>query len=232
MKFRRIMLMLMLLPALQAAKKPASTAPALSAEEREAAYAQSIEKRAQEIMSALDLKGTAAAATATHDAIVAQYRALREWHDANDAKLAAAVKQPAATEAEPIKHSLKSLHARFLDALTAQLTPAQIVVVKDKMTYNKLRVTYDAYCQIVPKLAEAEKARILALLEEAREEAMDAGSADEKSAIFKKYKGKINNYLDGQGHDVAKAYKDWGERQKAKAAAAPAAPAAGSGTPN
>ena len=85
------------------------------------------------------------------------------------------------------------------------------------MTYNKVRVTFDGYLQIVPHLTDPEKARILELLKEAREEAMDGGSAEEKSAIFKKYKGKINNYLNSNGHDVAKAYKDWGERQKAKA---------------
>jgi hypothetical protein len=37
------------------------------------------------------------------------------------------------------------------------------------------------------------------MLKEAREEAMDAGSAPEKTAIFQRYKGKINNYLSKQG---------------------------------
>jgi hypothetical protein len=82
------------------------------------------------------------------------------------------------------------------------------------MTYGKVKVTYDAYCEIVPNLAEAQKARILELLKDAREEAMDAGSAGEKSAVFKRYKGKINNYLSAEGHDVKQAYKDWGEKQK------------------
>ncbi|MGH7993638.1 MAG: DUF3826 domain-containing protein, partial [Limisphaerales bacterium] len=57
-------------------------------------------------------------------------------------------------------------------------------------------------------------------LKEGREEAMDAGSSKEKAVIIKKYKGKINIYLTAHGHDVGKAYKDWGARQKAKAAAA------------
>src|SRR5262249_29867730 len=86
----------------------------------------------------------------------------------------------------------------------------------DKMTNNKVQVTYDAYLEIVPNLTEPQKKKILDLLKEAREEAMDAGSADEKSAIFKKYKGRINNYLTAEGHDVKQAYKDWGEKQKAK----------------
>src|SRR5436190_22485974 len=100
--------------------------------------------------------------------------------------------------------------------MAAELTPEQMDKVKDKMTYNKVQVTYDAYCEIVPNLTEPQKEKIFELLKEAREEAMDAGSAEEKSAIFKKYKGKINNYLSAQGIDVGKAYKDWGARQKAK----------------
>src|SRR5207248_8891696 len=102
-----------------------------------------------------------------------------------------------------------------LSKLSAELAPHQVETVKDKMTYNKVKVTYDAYCQFVPTLNDEQKAKILDLLKEAREEAIDAGSAEEKSAIFKKYKGKINIYLSAQGHDVNKAYKDWGARQKA-----------------
>jgi hypothetical protein len=86
------------------------------------------------------------------------------------------------------------------------------------MTYNKVEVTYKGYCDIVPNLTDADKAKILELLKQAREEAMDCGSSEEKSAVFKKYKGKINNYLSAQGHDVGKAYKEWGEKQKLKAA--------------
>jgi hypothetical protein len=73
--------------------------------------------------------------------------------------------------------------------------------VKDKMTYGKVKVTYDAYCKQNPTLTDEEKAHVLALLKEARELAMDGGSAEEKTAIFGKYKGKINNYLAARGHN-------------------------------
>jgi hypothetical protein len=52
------------------------------------------------------------------------------------------------------------------------------------------------------------------LLKAAREEAMDGGSAGEKSAIFQKYKEQINDYLNAHGHDVAQAYKDWNAKQE------------------
>ncbi len=50
---------------------------------------------------------------------------------------------------------------------------------------------------------------------------MDGGSANEKSAIFKKYKGKINNYLDKQGYNVKQAQKDLAEKEKATTGAKP-----------
>ena len=158
---------------------------------------------------------------------------MRAWHDAHDAALKELNREKHGTNPEKaaqadariaqIQASLKSLHDHFLSRLAAVLTPGQVEQVKDKMTYGKVKVTYDAYCEIVPGLTETEKARMLAWLKEAREEAMDCGSAEEKSAVFKRYKGKINNYLTAQGHDVKQAYKDWGRKQKEKAAAAKAA---------
>jgi hypothetical protein len=56
-----------------------------------------------------------------------------------------------------------------------------------------------------PNLVEEHKQKILELLKQAREEAMDGGSADEKTAIFQKCKGKINNYLSKQGVHPEKA---------------------------
>ena len=213
------------------AKKPAPAAATTTAttQDREASYTEAIEKRTQDILAALDLKDPAKTAAA-HDAIVAHYRHLRDWHDTHDARLKELTRQSgadgAAAEIDAIKASMKSLHDQYLAALSSPLTAEQVEQVKDKMTYNKVRVTYDGYVEIVPDLTNAEKVRIVELLKEAREEALDGGSAEEKSAIFKKYKGKINNYLSGNGHDVAKAYKDWGERQKLKAATKPAAPVA------
>ena len=54
---------------------------------------------------------------------------------------------------------------------------------------------------------------ILAALKEAREEAMDGGSADEKTAIFQKYKDQINARLSSKGFDVAKATREWEAKQ-------------------
>jgi hypothetical protein len=191
------------------AAEPANNAYPKPTQDSEAAYTRTIEKRVADILTALSLSDAATSAKA-HDLLIAQYRALRDWHDANDAKL----KHATPDQTGQIKASLKALHDKFLADLSVVVTPAQVERVKDRMTYNKFKVTFDAYCEIVPKLTAPQKARILELLKEAREEAMDGGSAEEKSAVFKKYKGKINNYLTAEGHNVKQAYKDWGEKQK------------------
>jgi hypothetical protein len=176
----------------------------------ETAYTQTINKRADDIIAALDISDSSKSEN-VHDILVAQYRAIRDWHDANDAKL----KQADKDQATAARESLKTLHDQFIAKLSSELTSEQVEKVKDKMTYGKVKVTYDAYVQIIGNLTSEEKTKVLELLKDAREEAMDGGSAEEKSAIFKKYKGRINNYLTAQGHDVNKAYKDWGAKQKA-----------------
>jgi hypothetical protein len=91
------------------------------------------------------------------------------------------------------------LHDKFLSHLAANLTPEQVDQVKDKMTYGKVQFTLAGYLAQYPNLSAANQNAILDLLKQAREEAMDGGSAGEKTLIFQRYKGKINNYLSKQG---------------------------------
>jgi hypothetical protein len=150
--------------------------------------------------------------------ILAQYRSLKARDESIDARLKAAGKDAAATAKEraSMYESLsKPLHEKFLADLSAELTPEQVELVKDRMTYGKVKFTYDAYCQIVPGLTDEEKKKILEMLNQARDEAIDGGSVGQKSDIFQKYKDKINAYLDGQGHNTAKAIQDWETKQAA-----------------
>ena len=187
-----------------------------TAGQTETNYTKAIEGRTADILKVLALTDADKAAK-VHDVLIAQYRALKTWHDENDAKLKASAKDTNALA--QIRASLKTVHNDFIARLSESLTAFQVEQVKDKMTYNKVKVTYDAYCDIIPNLTDAQKAHILATLKEAREEAMDGGSADEKSAIFKKYKGRIANYLSKEGVDEGKARKEWSAKQKAKNAA-------------
>ncbi len=208
-----IALLLVSVPALAAKEKTVETN--LSPEQIEANYTTAIENRTAAILQALALSNTNRI-TKVHDLIIVQWRALRAWHDEYDARLKAT--QSDTNTVAQIRASLKKLHAEFIAGLSEYLTPEQIETIKDKMTYGVVEVTYRAYLEIVPNLTDADKAKILELLKEGREEAMDAGSSREKAAIIKKYKGKINIYLTAHGHDVGKAYKEWGEKQKLKAA--------------
>ena len=165
-------------------------------EQAEAKYTAAIEGRTADILKILALADGDKTAK-VHDAIIAQYRALKAWHDENDAKLKASAKDTNAVA--QIRSSLKTIHDAFLARLSESLTPEQIEQVKDKMTYGKVQFTFAGYVAAYPNLTDEHKQKILELLKQAREEAMDGGSAEEKTAVFQRYKGKINNYLSKQG---------------------------------
>jgi hypothetical protein len=207
-----IIAMLLSLSAWAAKDKPAVTGTNLTPEQIEANYTRAIEGRTADILKVLALSDTNQVAQ-VHDIIMAQYRALRAWHDANDPKRKAAKGDTNALA--QIRASLKSVHDEFIAKLSAHLTPEQVESVKDKMTYGKVQFTFKGYLIEYPDLAETHKQKVLELLKEAREEAMDGGSKEEKDDIFNRYKGKINNYLSKQGIHSA--------RDKEKAAKSPAA---------
>jgi hypothetical protein len=193
------------------------TSPPFTTEEREAIYVTTIDKRTRAITESLSLRDATKSNT-VHQIITAQYRALRSRDAAVDAMLLSLDRDMPGVEsnrAAVVQLLSKRVHGEFLAKLANELSAAQIEMVKDRMTYGKVQVTYDAYCQIVPGLTDKEKTMILDSLKLAREEAMDGGSADEKSAIFQKYKDQINTRLSAGGHDVVKATHEWEARQAA-----------------
>lgn len=199
---------------------PADTDVVETDQQRDQAYTDSLEKRTDKILAALHLADPAQSAR-VHDILIAHYRALHDWQSTYQPAgehFSKADKDPAAQAA------LAKIHNQFNSDLSSVLTPDQVEAVKDQLTVNKVHVTYDAYVQIVPNLTDDDKTHILDYLKQAREQAIDAGSMQDKSAIFKVYKGKINIYLTAHGHNVSQAYKDWGAAQKAKAAAAATQP--------
>lgn len=195
--------------------------PPFSVSEREQVYTTSINKRATSALELLALTDSAKS-NRLHDLITSQYRALRARDEAIDNLFKTLSKDAPGAETNRVAILgilSRQLHQQFVTKLGKELTPPQVDQVKDKMTYNKLRVTYDAYCSILPTLTQEQKDRIMDSLREAREEAMDGGSADEKSAIFQKYKDQINGYLGQHGFDVAKATREWEAKQASSAPA-------------
>jgi Spy/CpxP family protein refolding chaperone len=198
------------------------TAPAFAAEtntatEAEAAYTRTITERADKIVVTLNLADTNKFIR-VRDIITRQYRDLSRIHDARDAAVKAAQEKPgadkAATEAtaqkvrDESKVQTDKLHGEFLARLAAELTPAQVDQVKDGLTYGVLPLTYGVYLKMYPDLTEEQKVQIKTWLVEARELAMDGGSAQEKHAVFGKYKGRINNYLSRAGYDAKAAERN------------------------
>jgi Spy/CpxP family protein refolding chaperone len=175
----------------------AADAPATQpVNDAEARYTATLEKRVSDILDVLKLTDDAKK-TKVHDILIAQYRALRGWQTENESK----VKKKGITQEEKqaIIATRQPLHDKFVAALSAELTPEQVEVVKDKMTYGKVQFTYNGYMSEYPNLTDEQKAKVLDFLKQARELAIDGGSSEEKSDIFNKYKGKINNYLAAQG---------------------------------
>lgn len=192
-----------------------STGP-VSLEDRQKMYNATVEDRTMKIMALLALSD-AAASNRVHDAIVAHYHALRARDEAIDYELAGFAPGSAEWLAQRIAMfpaMSQPLHDRFVATLDKDLTPAQLETVKDQMTYGKVTFTYNGYCSILPNLTDGDKAKILDLLKQAREVAMDGGSSTEKTAIFQQYKNQINSYLGGEGMDVAKATQEWVAKQK------------------
>lgn len=107
-------------------------------------------------------------------------------------------------------------HYGFLADLSMYLNPQEIDKVKDVMTFDVVRVTYEAQCDMIPTLKEEEKKQIMAWLIEARELAIDAESSKKKHEVFGKYKGRINNYLTKRGYDLTKEREEWYKRVKAR----------------
>ncbi|GAB4024497.1 DUF3826 domain-containing protein [Spirosoma gilvum] len=181
-------------------------------EEKEAAYIRVLNERAAKIVATLGLTSSKTTAR-VQETIVQQYQHLNTIHDSRKQALNE-VTDKAQKDAIDIEASAKltTLHNQYLTNLGKDLTPIQVEMVKDGMTYGVLPITFKGYQSMLPDLTDDQKKQILAYLTEAREKAMDEGSSEKKHAMFGKYKGRINNYLSAAGIDMKKASKEWEER--------------------
>ena len=194
-----------------------------SVEDKEAAYTKTINTRAEKIVATLGISDAAKTMRLTK-IIADQYRALNGIHNDRD-ELAKKIKEnneaKEITELELKKlddrttEKLNALHQTYLSTLSKELNEAQVIQVKDGMTYNVLPITYKAFLEMIPTLKDTEKAQIMTWLVEAREHAMDAESSEKKHGWFGKYKGRINNYLSNEGYDLKKEGDEWKKRMDA-----------------
>jgi hypothetical protein len=192
--------------------------------DKDEAYIRTITSRAEKIVATLAISDSSKAKHIT--VLVAdQYKNLNSIYAERDEQIKT-IKQKGLSKEEAdnvlikidssINRKIEALHATFLSALSSELSAEQVTKVKDGMTYNVLKVTYDAYVDMIPSLTKEQRDQIMVWLVEAREHAMDGESSEKKHWWFGKYKGRINNYLSAQGYNITKERKEWEKRIKQK----------------
>lgn len=189
---------------------------------RDPKYVETIVGRSQKVTDALGITGTEKGKHVLN--IVAnRYFKLNDIYSERDSLKAVAktltgdekkLKQEYAEMQKDQK--LYRSHFGFIADLAVYLTDAEIETVKDVLTYNVVKVTYEAQCDMIPTLTEEEKVQIMAWLKEAREYAIDAESSKKKHEAFGKYKGRINNWLSKRGYNLTKEREEWAKRVKAR----------------
>lgn len=101
------------------------------------------------------------------------------------------------------------LRSAYVKKLESDLVPYLVERAKDGLTHDALPNLYAMYLEMVPQLKPAEKAHILGLLVEARENAMTATDSKGQHQWFAKYRGIINNYIAAQGYDFKALSRAW-----------------------
>ena len=172
----------------------------LNEDGRDSAYVESIVNRSQKIVDGLQLDDKKTARN-VRNIIANRYFLLNDIHSKYDKN------QQAERDAELYKH-----HFELASALSLYLTDEQIDVVKDGMTFGRLKRDYQATQDMIPTLTDFEKQQILIWLKEAREYAMDAADSKGKHFWFDKYRGRTNNWLSARGYDLKKERDNWMKR--------------------
>jgi len=193
----------------------------LKTEGQEPAYVETIKGRSQKIVDGLGITDAQKAET-VRNIIANRYFLLNGIHDTYDKSMQSAKESLQGNERDQARQqaaerrdaALYKHHFELEATLSLYLDDKGVEAVKDGMTYGVVNVTYTAYCDMIPTLKDYEKAQILSWLKEAREFAMDAGKSNDKHAWFKKYKGRINNWLSAQGYNIQKEREAWGVRMK------------------
>lgn len=97
------------------------------------------------------------------------------------------------------------LGATFLGKMSTLLTMEQNDMLKDALTEDGLKREYDNYLDLFPNLSSLQKSQVFAYLMEARENAMNGDTPENRVDWFIKYRGRANNYLAAAGYDLRKA---------------------------
>ena len=109
-----------------------------------------------------------------------------------------------------------ALRDAYAARLAGLMTPYQVERVKDGVTDDCLPRTLQIYDEMVPGLTHPQRAHIVGLLTEMRENAMLDLDAEAQGKWVDKYRGIINNYIAKQGLDFTALSKAYDARKKTK----------------
>lgn len=187
------------------------------------AFERRIAGRAARVVERLALDD-AARADQVQRVLVDHMRQLSAIQDARDAALERAELPRAEVDAirgRAMRETLAA-HGAFVARLTALLDDGQVEQIKDALTFDMVPLSFATYQEMFPAMTEREKAQVYAWFVESREQAMMAGSAEEKLDVFRENKHRMHAYLAEGGHDVDAALKAQEARRAARATTRPA----------
>lgn len=189
---------------------------------QEQAYLEVLKNRSDKILDDYVQLPQGATRDKVRSLMVKQYWDLNKVHDETEAKVEELKKSGLAEEKlnkkieqeqEKANRELKKLQKTFLENLGKELNSKQIDGVKDGMTLGALNHNYRGFTEMIPSLSDEEKTYIYNELLKARDEAMNMGSSEDKLNVFRKYKGRINNWLSAErGYDLKKEGDAWRKR--------------------
>lgn len=189
---------------------------------RAAAADESVLKKSQEIIAALNLTDEKAANLAT-TAVYNHRRAVRDWHNTHPYTIIPEVDQATGRKLSKVEREMmadksipESVHARLLKDLNRVLTPEQVEQVFDGYTVGKVAFTMKGYYTIVPDLTDEEARVIEGYLKQAREEALECKSMKAISQVFEVYKSKCEQYLNSNGRNWRQLFKDYVNKRNAE----------------
>lgn len=189
---------------------------------RAVAADESVLKKSQEIIAALNLTDEKAANLAT-TAVYNHRRAVRDWHNTHPYTIIPEVDQATGRKLSKVEREMmadksipESVHARLLKDLNRVLTPEQVEQVFDGYTVGKVAFTMKGYYTIVPDLTDEEARVIEGYLKQAREEALECKSMKAISQVFEVYKSKCEQYLNSNGRNWRQLFKDYVNKRNAE----------------
>ncbi len=114
------------------------------------------------------------------------------------------------------RNSSVALRDAYVTQLNALMTPTQVERIKDGITTDWFHIVLQSYDEMVPNLTYAQRAHVVGLLTEMRENTMLELGVGPQEKWVDKYKGIINNYISRQGYDFTALSKSYDAKRNEK----------------